>query len=438
LKRCSCFDLTGESGNAKEACMKIIDRRKQQYEDCVIDLRKNLEAAFTHRRNICKFDKNWQGEMETSGQEVADMLEKFVVRVSEEKGVIGFTDKEVNAKLAEIVELAFVDSEANPERLHSPFLLCQFDDKNLTCDDEKLGVSMKVRGAALRNLEKKADFNRDFWVYRQKYALREHSHVVNQLVKEMAGRMRSLRFFQQVQHLSDPNGCIECDAFENPRGGRVVSTVKSVAAKDAGVLSCCGHKSSLSVLKACAAREECVDGSCTVAVSSNDIVPASSLVSDGKDGGKWGAKLTAVVKKVGELVKQDDRVIVFVQFKDLKEKVSEALTIEGVKNVMVQGSFAQQIKALDFMQKDVLAKSDPRVLLLTMDDESSSGVNLTNANHAVFVHPLLASGMQQYKAYETQAIGRIQRYGQKKTCHVWRYLCEGTIDEEIFSQYGEQ
>ena len=43
-----------------------------------------------------------------------------------------------------------------------------------------------------------------------------------------------------------------------------------------------------------------------------------------------------------------------------------------------------------------------QVLLLTMDDESSSGVNLTTANHAIFVHPLLAIGQQQYDAYETQ------------------------------------
>ena len=43
-----------------------------------------------------------------------------------------------------------------------------------------------------------------------------------------------------------------------------------------------------------------------------------------------------------------------------------------------------------------------QVLLLTMDDESSSGVNLTTANHAIFVHPLLAVAQQQYDAYETQ------------------------------------
>ena len=98
----------------------------------------------------------------------------------------------------------------------------------------------------------------------------------------------------------------------------------------------------------------------------------------------------------------------------------------------MKGSVGQQVKALSVMQNTDLAKGDPRVLLLTMDDESSSGVNLTLANHAVFVHPLLADSQQQYDAYETQAIGRIRRYGQNKTCHIWRYLCPHTIDAEIY------
>ena len=253
--------------------------------------------------------------------------------------------------------------------------------------------------------------------------------------------MRSLRYFKWVRDLADSEKCITCDAFSKPRGGKKsICTCANgkVEAKNAAVLSSCGHVGCLACMKACAAREECINGGCTVAVSSNDIVSAKGLISNQKqDGGKWGAKLTMVVQKVKKLVGDGDRVIVFVQFKDLKMKVSEALSAMGVKNVMVQGSFTQQIKSLDFMQKDKLDSKDPRVLLLTMDDESSSGVNLTNANHAVFVHPLLANGQQQYNAYETQAIGRIQRYGQKKTCHVWRYLCNDTIDTEIFEQYGQ-
>jgi len=100
----------------------------------------------------------------------------------------------------------------------------------------------------------------------------------------------------------------------------------------------------------------------------------------------------------------------------------------------VKGSVQQQVKSLSAMQAEVLSSDAPRVLLLTMDDESSSGVNLSTANHALFVHPLLAGSCQQYEAYETQAIGRIRRYGQTKTVHIWRYLCPGTIDAVIYKQ----
>merc|ERR1712141_500475 len=151
-------------------------------------------------------------------------------------------------------------------------------------------------------------------------------------------------------------------------------------------------------------------------------------------GGEFGAKLTKIVETVKEIVtKKEERVLIFVQFRDLKEKVAQALESHGVKTLQVKGTVQTQVKSLDVMQKEVSGKNDTKVLLLTMDDESSSGVNLTTANHAVFVHPLLAIGQQQYDAYETHAIGRIRRYGQTRKVHVWRYLAKDTIDIEIYS-----
>jgi SNF2 family DNA or RNA helicase len=69
-----------------------------------------------------------------------------------------------------------------------------------------------------------------------------------------------------------------------------------------------------------------------------------------------------------------------------------------------------------------------------MDDESSAGVNLTTCNHAIFVHPLLADTQHQYNAYETQAIGRVRRFGQTKTVNIWRFLACGTIDDTIYKE----
>jgi hypothetical protein len=60
--------------------------------------------------------------------------------------------------------------------------------------------------------------------------------------------------------------------------------------------------------------------------------------------------------------------------------------------------------------------------------------NLTNANHAIFLSPLLAVSKQAYDARETQAIGRVRRYGQVKLVHIYRFLTMDSVDETIFKE----
>ena len=71
-------------------------------------------------------------------------------------------------------------------------------------------------------------------------------------------------------------------------------------------------------------------------------------------------------------------------------------------------------------------------------DESASGANLTSANHAIFLSPLLAPTQEIYDACETQAIGRLRRYGQLKNVNIWRFFSSDTIDIEIFEQRTKQ
>jgi SNF2 family DNA or RNA helicase len=218
------------------------------------------------------------------------------------------------------------------------------------------------------------------------------------------------------------------------------SCLKVCSPADAGVLSSCGHSGCMSCLKHFTSREECLHPDCKAQCKPENIVTGVELGCGDekkKAGGMWGAKLTQIVESVKGMVDGGDRVIVFVQFKDLKEKVAEALESEDVKTLQVKGTVSAQVKALDIMQQEEVTKKDPKVLLLTMDDESSSGINLTTCNHAVFVHPLLAGSQQLYDAYETQAIGRIRRYGQKKTVFVHRFICSDTIDTEIWDKRGK-
>lgn len=122
--------------------------------------------------------------------------------------------------------------------------------------------------------------------------------------------------------------------------------------------------------------------------------------------------------------------MIFVQFPDLMKKVTEALTANKIKFLEIKGTAHQKSKNLEKFQTD----SAERVLLLNVMDESASGANLTSANHAIFLSPLLATSKEIYKACETQAVGRLVRYGQLKHVYVWRFLTANTIDEDIYEQ----
>jgi SNF2 family DNA or RNA helicase len=152
--------------------------------------------------------------------------------------------------------------------------------------------------------------------------------------------------------------------------------------------------------------------------------------------GAHGSKMAHLVQRLRD-TPRDERVLVFVQFPDLMKQVADVLAEAGIKSLKLKGSVHQQTGALDEFQKEELGPKDARVLLLLSRDESASGANLTSANHAIFVHPLLTNSQYEYEASETQAIGRIRRYGQTKLVKVWRMLVKDSIDTEIYKQRTE-
>jgi SNF2 family DNA or RNA helicase len=193
----------------------------------------------------------------------------------------------------------------------------------------------------------------------------------------------------------------------------------------------------LECLRVESAAEKCVEyPSCRARVSSAHVVSSRHLGLHRADssGGRYGRKLTVLVEKVREIIAMGDRMIVFCQFDDLKEKIRQVLLENGVPSLEVAGSVHRQIASLRVFQKEIPGPTDPRVLVLKMDDEQSAGLNLTHLNHALFVHPLLALSRAEYDAYETQAIGRIRRFGQTKTVHLHRFLARNTMDTEIWEE----
>jgi hypothetical protein len=56
---------------------------------------------------------------------------------------------------------------------------------------------------------------------------------------------------------------------------------------------------------------------------------------------------------------------------------------------------------------------------------------LINANHVIFIAPLLTKTQYEYDSAMAQAIARSRRYGQRKKVHIYHIVAQRTIDVDI-------
>jgi len=111
----------------------------------------------------------------------------------------------------------------------------------------------------------------------------------------------------------------------------------------------------------------------------------------------------------------------------------KAFTAHNIGFSEIRGNAKEMSEALEEFKNE----GKNRVLLLNVTNESASGANLTCANHAIFLSPLLESSQVAYTTHETQAIGRLVRYGQLKPVKIWKFVTCDTIDEEIYNERVE-
>jgi len=172
----------------------------------------------------------------------------------------------------------------------------------------------------------------------------------------------------------------------------------------------------------------------TSSSSSSSGAPPSGQAEGSADGdakSKYGTKLAMLCRKLQQLRAEDStsKVILFVQFDELRRKTFDALVEFGIGVVQLQGTVSKRGKIVDDWQNS--HTSDAFVLLLSLG-QAASGTNLTAANHVIFLNPMLASSQEQAVAYELQAIGRARRQGQRREAvHVWRFVTAETIEQAI-------
>ncbi|KAJ6498346.1 hypothetical protein DFH09DRAFT_336020 [Mycena vulgaris] len=375
LKRCSHFDLDTTNENAMKACDVIVRERQNQLDDCKAELLRAIKAGVKREISL--------------GNVPDESIFSIWVRTSQETGVDDLDASDMIRGMLNEADAQSIQTKKSRKSVE---------------------LTTKIKDA--------------IWEHR------EATHEVRRVCKELVGRVRSLRFFTAVRDLQKQRehpldvSCIGC--------GR-----QSIPISEVSVLSSCGHMGCTECVRDCADKEECVhraSGACISAARVLNIVKAETLGIDdeARDGrGKhYGKKLERVMELIKDEIPKGERVLIFVQFPDLMKKVAEALKDNNIKFLEIKGSASAKSKSLESFQQN----SAERVLLLNLMDESASGANLTSANHAVFLSPLLAPSQEIYEACMTQAVGRLVRFGQVKHVNIWRYKTQDTIDEEIYGQ----
>lgn len=154
--------------------------------------------------------------------------------------------------------------------------------------------------------------------------------------------------------------------------------------------------------------------------------PAVYLSQDGE--GK-GPKINAVIKLIKSIA-DNDQVVIFVQNAELVGDMYEALQMANVSHVTAGELIKNESTALETFKSSstATANNKKQVLVQLINSEQAAGSNLHNANHVIFVSPLITRDQAEWDAQMKQALGRCIRFRQKKTVHVYHMVMDETIE----------
>lgn len=388
LKRSSHFDLDiteKDQENALRACEVIVRDRTKGLASLMDELRQKLKAQFDLQSSISGLSSSGETFFQT------------YIRVTREKGVgDGDASRHMNwlidvargkAGATEGLEASLVESgvavnkffffskdasacATKPPRSKSSAQKpkpkkrrkassTDSDDDSDDCDEEGPSDSFPEEPLIPKTRDEKLQL------------LRDSTHNVKRLQKEMVGRVRSLRYFKLVRDLQQ-------DILSKAQSQVTCSSCKrtNIPADEIAVLSSCGHMGCYTCLLSSAQKEECISPGCQAAARILNVVKGDTLgIEDERDGiGRhYGIKLEKVIKLIKEHIPSNEKVLVFVQFPDLMQKVSEALDAYGVKHLQIKGTSSSKSRNLEMFQQSGTGASGERVLLLNVMDESASG-----------------------------------------------------------------
>lgn len=416
LKRCSHFkleDLGKIRKNGSDDCDLIVQARSNQYEATVAALKVNLKHATWLKRECTKehehFTKwtrsvsaNAFGDLETSDvlmkivktaeKEYSTLHENIFYRQPPSVEDLPATEEkdEAKEKTGEAAPISKAPSKPKAvkamkgvkagrvvKKSKAPSKKASRKQAVVQAGSDLDSDSSGVPLAGITSIEPKDTRPIRLETEPEKVkALRTLTGQLRNLAKELVSRTRALRFFEVVN-------AVQRWQTDLPAGlaisqGPTCSKCKSVAQDPSAIaiLGLCGHTACERCLAAPERGGECVTIGCDAPAHNYHIQKAIELGQEDRKarvGRHDGEKMDDVMDLIENKIPKHDQVLVFVQFNDLMEKVSEASDHHGIKHwALTEGSRRNAYKVMeDFQIND--KKDKKKVLILNVADESAAG-----------------------------------------------------------------
>lgn len=143
---------------------------------------------------------------------------------------------------------------------------------------------------------------------------------------------------------------------------------------------------------------------------------------------KYKSKLEEILEEIKK-IPNNEKIIIFTQYHNLILKLAKMFDQIDFKYIVLKGV----PKKINIRLQKFKNNTEIRVILMSIE-QAASGVNLQEANHVFFAHPIF--GLSQEKTLELyrQCIGRAHRIGQEKKVFCKIFITSHTI-EETYKKY---
>jgi len=160
-----------------------------------------------------------------------------------------------------------------------------------------------------------------------------------------------------------------------------------------------------------------------------DYLVDNELIIHPRYRGEKENKLTAIVKAIQD-TPVEDKIIIYTQFHTLVERLEEIFTSIEVRYMVLKGQPSEINIALNKFK----TIPDVKVLLMSIE-QSASGINVTEANHIFFAHPIFGMSFEKAALTYNQCIGRAYRIGQEKDVHVKLFVTSDSLEDDMVPSF---